>query len=296
MRPIRFLLIFLLVVFAGGALLAPWLYWAVQAFGPRTALAHNPFHRFVNRSLLALALAGIWPLVRSLGMKSWRDLGLVHPRGQWHRLAEGLMLGFGSLACVAIIVLAAQVRRLDPNLAAGTLAVKLAGAATTAIVVSVLEELLFRGAIFGALRRVCDWRVALLISSMIYAMVHFMESAEITGPVRWTSGLELLPLMLRGFGDWGMVIPGFFNLTLAGILLGMAYQRSGNLYFSIGLHAGWIFWLKSYGLLTTPVANAHLAFWGTQKLIDGWLALAVLACALAALRHWPSAKSPKIPA
>jgi membrane protease YdiL (CAAX protease family) len=106
----------------------------------------------------------------------------------------------------------------------------------------------------------------------------------------------MLPLMLRGLGDWGRVIPGFFNLTLAGILLGLGYQRSGNLYFSFGLHAGWIFWLKSYGLLTAPVTAAHLAFWGTQKLIDGWLALAVLACALATLCCWPFARTPEKPA
>jgi len=100
---------------------------------------------------------------------------------------------------------------------------------------------------------------------------------------------------LRGFGDWDVVIPGFFNLTLAGIMLGLAYQRSGNLYFSIGLHTGWIFWLKSYGLLTTPLATAHQTFWGTQKLIDGWLAMAVLACALVALARWPFLKSPETP-
>lgn len=295
MRPIRSLLFFLTAVFLGGALLSPWLYWAAQALVPNSALAHSPFHRYVNRSLIALALAAIWPLMRSLGMKSSRDLGLVKPRGHWHKLLGGLLLGFASLACVAAIVLAAQVRQFDPSLTPGTLTTKLAGAAATAIFVAIIEELLFRGAIFGALRKVCDWRAALLLSSMIYAIVHFMQSAEVTGPVRWSSGLEVLPRMLRGFDDWGVVIPGFFNLPLAGILLGLGYQRSGNLYFSIGLHAGWIFWLKSYVLLTIPLAAAHPAFWGTQKLIDGWLALLVLACALAVLARWRFNKTAEAP-
>ena len=56
--------------------------------------------------------------------------------------------------------------------------------------------------------------------------------------------------MLAGFADFHALVPGFFSLTLAGILLGLAYQRTGNLYFSIGLHAGWIFWLKTYGAFT----------------------------------------------
>jgi uncharacterized protein len=291
MRPIRSLLIFLIVVFIGGALLAPWLYWLVQATAPASHLAHNPFHRFVNRSLLALALAGIWPLLRSLGAKSWRDVGLVKTGGEWQRLIAGFALGFGSLACVAIIVLAAHGRQLKLNLTLAQCATDLAGATATAAIVAVLEELLFRGAIFGALRKIWNWRAALLVSSMIYAMVHFMQSADLVGPVTWHSGLEILPRMLRGFGNKSVVIPGFLNLTLVGILLGLAYQKTGNLYFSIGLHAGWIFWLKSYGLLTSPVIAADQWLWGTEKLIDGWLALFVLAVTLLVLIRLPLAKA-----
>src|SRR5207247_1073132 len=79
-----------------------------------------------------------------------------------------------------------------------------------------------------------------------------------------------------GFFDGKTLVPGFFNLTLAGIILGLAYQRLNHLYFSIGLHAGWIFWLKSYGFLTDPGSGANQWLWGTRKLIDGWLAFAVL--------------------
>jgi membrane protease YdiL (CAAX protease family) len=83
--------------------------------------------------------------------------------------------------------------------------------------------------------------------------------------------------MLSGFVEVERVVPGFLNLTLAGALLALAYQHTGNLYFSIGLHAGWIFWLKFYGFFTRDVASANAWFWGTRKLIDGWLALIVLA-------------------
>jgi len=68
-----------------------------------------------------------------------------------------------------------------------------------------------------------------------------------------------------------MIIPGFLNLTLAGILLGCAYQKTGNLYFSIGLHAGWIFWLKFYGLVTNSVAGGSALVMGNEQ-VDRWLA------------------------
>jgi membrane protease YdiL (CAAX protease family) len=290
MRPLRSLLIFVLVVFVGGALLAPRLWWLVQALAPDSHLAHNPFHRYVNRSLLGLAMIGIWPLLRSLGARSCKEVGLVKPAGQWGRLITGAAMGFGSLACLAAIALAAHARALNDSLTGAGLAAGVLGAALTAAVVSVLEELLFRGAIFGALRRAWDWRIAALVSSMIYAIVHFMQNADLSGPVGWDSGLRLLPRMLQGFADWGAVVPGFFNLTLVGIMLAVAYQRTGNLYFSIGLHAGWIFWLKSYNLFTNPVPGASLSLFGTNKLIDGWLALALLATALIVLLRLPAAR------
>jgi len=257
--------------------MAPWLYWLAHSFSHSfPTLAQVPFHRFVNRSLLGVALIGLWPFLRSLGVKSAGDVGIVRPAGQWRRLAGGFALGFGSLACVALIVLAAGARKVNADLAGVDFARKLLGIIATAAIVAVLEEILFRGALFGALRRAWHWLFALAVSSAIYAIVHFMESAKVSGPVDWLSGLELLPRMLRGFSNGSEVIPGFFNLTLAGMLLGIAYHRTGNLYFSAGLHAGWIFWLKAYGVLTTEVPGSAVGFWGSAKLINGWLSFLVL--------------------
>jgi membrane protease YdiL (CAAX protease family) len=275
MRPVRALLLYTIAVFLGGALIAPWLYWLAQSTMPR--LAQAPFHRFLDRSLLIVALIGIWPLLKSIGAKSTRDFGLVKPTGQWKLLANGFLLGFASLAIAACIVLAAHARSFNSAISTNKLLAALTSAALTAVVVAVLEEILFRGAIFGALRKIWNWRAALVISSMIYAIVHFLAKADLSGAITWTSGFQLLPLKLAGFAALRIVIPGFFNLTLAGAMLALAYQRTGNLYFSIGLHAGWIFWLKFYGVLTAPLPDANVWLWGTGKLIDGWFALAVLA-------------------
>src|SRR6185295_13366099 len=71
MRALRALGLYLLAVFIGGALLAPGLYFLAQSFAePFSHLANSPFHRFVNRSLLGVALLGLWPLLRALGINS----------------------------------------------------------------------------------------------------------------------------------------------------------------------------------------------------------------------------------
>src|SRR5437870_3501040 len=111
MRPLRALLIYIAVVFIGGAVLAPWLYWVAQASVqtfPNLGVA--PFHRFVNRSLLLFALAGLWPLLRALDLRTFADVGLVKPSGQWKKLLAGLALGFASLGVVAALALACHGR------------------------------------------------------------------------------------------------------------------------------------------------------------------------------------------
>jgi membrane protease YdiL (CAAX protease family) len=230
MRPLRALVIYIAVVFLGGALLAPWLYWLAQACAQLFPdVAHAPFHRFVNRSLLLFALAGLWPLLRGLGARSAADLGLVMPMGQQQKLFGGLLLGFVSLAALAALTLAGggRVFQLDDPLpkAAG----RFLSAVFTAVTVGPIEEILFRGGIFGGLRRVLNWRWALVISSTIYALVHFLARTTDSESVTWTSGFDQLGLMLAGFANWHTFIPGFFNLTLAGGLLALAYQRTGNL-------------------------------------------------------------------
>ena len=288
MRPLRALFIYIAVVFIGGALLAPWLYRLAQLFEHSfPQVAHMPFHRFMDRSFLIFALAGLWPMLSSLGAASWRDVGLVLPYGQWSKLFVGLLLGFVSLAVVAGVAIGFGGRGVVQDMAAHKVAGIIFSAIGTAVVVGTLEEILFRGGIFGGLRRVLYWPFALGISSAIYALVHFLQSAEPGGPIGWYSGLAMLPRMLGGFADVHVMLPGFFSLTLIGVLLGLAYQRTGNLYFSIGLHAGWIFWLKIYSQLTVQAPQAATWFWGTGKMTDGWLAFFVLAVTLAVFKFLP---------
>ncbi len=168
----------------------------------------------------------------------------------------------------------------------GRLGGKLLGTVLTAVVVAVLEEILFRGAIFGTLRSICLWPVALVLSSMFFAILHFFGKPESPPEVGWATGVEVLLLMFQGFVDIGQIVPGFFTLTLVGSVLAMAYQRTGNLYFSIGLHGGWIFWLKSYGLLTHEVPGTGTWLWGTHRMIDGWLSLGAAAICLLVVSRW----------
>ncbi|MFM7101675.1 MAG: lysostaphin resistance A-like protein [Verrucomicrobiota bacterium] len=283
---------YLLAVFGGAALLAPWVWHGLQVLaGSWPALAGpagQPFHRYVNRCLLVLALAGLWPLIRALRLRSWTEVGAVPGPAAARDARAGLAWGALSLAVVAALALAGGGRHLDPDLSAARLASRLASAAASAGVVAVLEELLFRGVVFTALRRAGSFLSATLLSSLVYAMVHFFARPPRPATVGPWSGFDTLASMLHGWVEFRQLVPGLLNLAVAGACLALARERTGGLGFSIGLHAGWIFWLKTWLAFTRETPGANPWFWGTGRLVDGWLALPVLLATLAFLhRRWP---------
>lgn len=279
MRPLSLLLLYLIFVFVGGALVAPWLYFGVQNLAvhlPALAdIAKSPFHRYVNRSLIALALLGLVPLLRGLGIRSWKEAGFSGEQ-KTKNWAMGFLIGLFSLAVVAGVAVGVGARELNLHHEPGKFVSHLFNATLAALVVSILEEFIFRGGVFGGLRRTLSWKTALVVSSAVYALVHFFARPAPPESINWATGILVLGQMLRGFADFQTLVPAFLNLLLAGMILGVAFQFTRSLYLSIGLHAGWIFWLKSYGFLTRETPGANVWLWGTGKLIDGWMALFVL--------------------
>lgn len=297
MRAAGLLSLYLVGVFAGGALLAPWLFhlaqWAAGESSALQSLASQPFHRYVNRCLLVVALAGLWPLLRAFGLADRRALGFVSPLTARRPLALGLALGFGSLLLATVLMTVAGVRSFNFSLAAPALLKLLVTATLSATTVALLEEILFRGVVFGALRRAWPLWPALLASAALYSAVHFLTRVAHTGPVEWDSGLALLPRMMGGIVTPDTLIPAALTLALGGVALGLAYQRTGNLWFAIGLHAGWVFWLKVFKTVTAPGTSAGGAFWGTERLLDGWLAFLIMTTVAAVVARLPQTPPPE---
>ena len=277
MRHIRSLLIYFAVVFLGGALLAPWLLLVYSlGSGPLARVARFGGESFSSVSCAGVARTGAdWScavVARRRNVSVARRAGIECPSGgRFVMCCAGFGVGFVSLAIVAALALIAQGRTLAQWTSSAQMIHSLIGAALSAMIVAVIEEILFRMALCSAFwRKAMPWTVALAVSSAIYSGVHFIQSVNQTAAIRWNSGFILLVEMFRHGPPF---IPAFLTLFVAGACLALAYQRTGALYFSMGLHAGWIFWLKSYKLVTEPAAHANAALWGTDKLIDGWMAL-----------------------
>jgi uncharacterized protein len=271
---------FVLAVFMLAALLAPPVYWGAQELsrmlpgsGFLQEVSQKPFSKYVSRLAMIFALAGLWPLLRWL-RAGWREIGVTRP--DWQKVGRGALLAFitlGAFILVAFWFGAREWRRATPD----RVWLAVLGGLQAAVVVSVIEEFVFRGVIFGLLRRGEKWMAALVLSSALFAIVHFLHSPE-TGValVEWNSGFAALGSMIVPADAQSTRLPQFVNLWLCGAILAWAYQRTGNLWFSIGLHGGWIFWLKFANSVTRTVPDA-VTWWGTRKVIDGWGTTVLLA-------------------
>ncbi len=298
LNPTAAIALYFAAIFIGGSLIAPWIWHLMQALAVPLPflqeLADEPFRRYVTRSWMIIGAAGLWPFLKAVGACSLKDIGLLPTPAFRREIGKGLAIGFGSLALIAILAVMCGARTVNLDHEAARWGKHLTNAILAALLVPIIEEVFFRGAVFGGLRRQHRLMTAALASSMLYAIVHFFERSIWEGPVTWSSGLVLLPRMLRGFGELQQLVPGFFSLTLAGMMLALAFRRTGALHFSMGLHAGWIFWGKSYSFMTSPVEGANAWFWGTGKLIDGWLAFGLLAAMTIGFLRW-NANEPPVP-
>ena len=275
MRPFRALWAYLIFVFVGGALLAPVIHNAIGALSGGTGL-HIPFRRVVDRCLLVLALAALWPFVQAMGVRSLSELGLKPNDRSTREYFVGM--GVGSLLLITSAGIFLLAGRGSWTEASGNAWFKqILSALGTALLVPVLEETLFRGAIYGSLRRAWNPLAALWISSGLYAILHFFSRPEDPSSIHWYSGFVVLGRMLQGFTEFQTVIPGFLSLTLLGVILVLAFERTGRLFLSMGIHGAVIFWVKLFAFAVAVKPGGNIWLWGSSKLIDGWFVFLLLA-------------------
>ena len=244
---------------------------------------HDDFHRYFNRCLLALALLGLGLLCRFSGIKSASEIGWAKPRENVSWAGKGLLLGLASLTAIALLPLLVGAREILPAQEFSSWINHLKNALLAAVLVALIEETLFRGVLFGLLRRDVNWRWAALVGSLFFAAIHFLDQKPQLETITWTSGFSALPAMVHEFPDDPYWPAKFINLTLAGMVLCSLWQRTDSLLCSIGVHAGWIFCLKTNGFLTTSTTENPSVIWGKGQISDGWAATPLLLCILWAI-------------
>lgn len=256
MKTILAVILYAVAVFGLGALAAPWVFHLAHQLGDW------PFRRVFDRVLLVIAIAGIWPLLRVVGLRSWREVGYPSIPAWWRYLLAGLGLGLLSygVGCIPLF----------ESLQCSGSPVKLLSFAATGLVVGLVEETFFRGGLQNALQQRIPVVWAVFIVSGIYSVVHFLKPPGINIPteaVVWSSGFEHLGRVVdQSFRAPG-VLRAVVTLWLACGVLGWAFVRMRSLYLSIGLHAGWVFSLKTVAWLGGGSLLENTMIWPVMVLL-----------------------------
>lgn len=284
-RPLLAVLLFLAAAFAGGSLLTPWAWLAVH--GEPSLLPflqiHDDFWRYLHRCVVGLAVLGLWPLARATGLASWSAVGMKRQPSWGRRLLLGWAAGVGSFAFLGALATALLPLRWA-ELGSVDWGKHLLESAVAMVLVPLIEELIHRGVLFGALRRALGWWLAAAGSSVLFSLSHFLD-ARPPNPeaVGWLSGLRLLPEMTSPI--WGDAAGSirFVTLLSAGLVLCALVKRTRDLYAAMGVHAGWILGGKTLTVVIVSGGPATV-WWNARNFLEsGAVAVMLSTMALAAL-------------
>jgi uncharacterized protein len=278
------LLVYLLATVLVGALLAPCLFWAAQslvAHGLLTFLARYDFETFFHRALLVAAGILLWPLVRSLEVRSPNDLQLSRNAHRWRDVLAGFILSATPLLCCGAILLASPIFSLRGAINWPAVA-KVAAASA---VVPIIEETFFRGLVLGILLKTGRRYMSIFVTSALYSIVHFLKAPERTSPdVTWISGFNSIAHAFVQFTDPFLVAAGFTTLFLIGCILADARLQTRSLWLPIGLHAGWIF---ASGVFNKIARHDLIVLpWLGKNLLVGIVPLGVACLTWLIMRGW----------
>ena len=294
-KPLYSLLLLLLAAPVLAALMSPWIYQFLQRVAVAGSVLDAPFYRVTSRVVLIMVLLFLYPAYRLSGMRSRADIGLSGAPDRWRLMRLGMGIGAVSMLIVYFLGVALNVFALD--LAGRPLSFFLRETVEIvigALLIGVLEEILFRGYILNALRRSAGVIAAILISSFLYSIVHFMRPIDPENVEQWNSGFLLLQNLFARAGD--AFLPEFCALFIMGIILSILTFWTKSVYVAIGLHTGWV-WVMMFFRLFTDNRETMLWLYGRNEWVSkGWIGtvylLLFLAAVFATRRRWKKTSVP----
>jgi uncharacterized protein len=253
MKSYQRLLIFILLVLGVTAVVSPWAATAWDLISGASAAAAEdriPFSRFFDRFFMISGIVLFFSCRSLLKIDSLSQLGLSPRTRAASDVAVGLCFALGSMFALGFIMSTAGVYEVFFRLSLGESVELYLKAILTGLTVGLLEEIFFRGIIFRGLLE--DWKPlpAFLTANLFYSALHFVKPGEqyfLSGVEPW-AGFRHLFSTFAPFLEPTEIVPGMIGLLLIGIVLSYAFLRTGTLYLSIGLHAGWIISIKTVRL------------------------------------------------
>ena len=239
-----------------------------------------PFDRVLTRSVLLVLLILLIPLWK---MVSKETSGLRFGDFSFRQFSQSFLIGLFILAIPVVVLLLLEVRLVVLDLEISFLSILgiLLVGIVLACLIGFFEEILFRGFLYGSLKKRVGGLIAALISSVLYSSVHFLKpTGELELPINWLAGFIYLEQsignMILLHQDWDARL----SLMILGCFFCLVRERF-NLFCCIGLHAAFVVGIAISRQLT--MVNLDSQFLGLissyneiiGQLVSFWLLLLV---------------------
>lgn len=182
-------------------------------YSPKSSLQHLIVKSFSLSGTLLL----LWAFVRMIDNEPFKSIGFDEKK-RFLDIVFGFFLGLVIMGIAFLLLNSLNCIKYDKiNYKGSELIISI----FVFLVVAFLEEVLFRGYVLRNLMYSFNMYIALIFSSFLFSIMHGFN-----------------PNM-----DWF----SYLNLFLAGILLGLTYIFTKNLWFPIALHFSWNFFQSLFG-------------------------------------------------
>ncbi len=244
-----------------------------------------PFQKIISKSTQLLLILSIFPTMKLLNIDK-EQLGFAARPIFLKQLGQGLVLGLLTLLPIFVILYIAKINVLDTTVhwTLGLIVAKLAYSLFLALIISLIEEPLFRGILITGLSKKMPVVLAIIISAIYYASLHFLDNNIVipAQDVHLFSGFALLGGAFANVFN-PIMFSSFLSLMTVGIFLGIVRtQIKTSLGLCIGCHACWVWQIKmSKSLFDTNMFSDYLYLVGNYdgiigSLVTGWLTLEIV--------------------
>lgn len=280
LRVIFYALVPLVVLFTAICLSCILAFFVIKGIGDVV-----PFQKIISKSTQILLILSIFPAMKLLNIDK-QQLGFASRSVFFKQLLQGLGLGLLTLLPIFIVLWVLKINVFDATKVwtVGLVFGKLGFTLLLALIISLIEEPLFRGILLTGLSRKIPVALAIVISAVYYAALHFMDNNVVIAAqdVHFLTGFKLLKgAFINVFNP--TMFSSFLSLMMVGIFLGIVRtQVKSSLGLCIGCHACWVWQIKmSKSLFDTNLWSDYIYLVGNYDgivgpLVTGWLALEIV--------------------
>ena len=206
LRPLWLIIAFFLITFVALGILEVV---ATLVFGPVASNSQQPLFQWIS---LASVVIATWIMLRRVEKLPWSTVGLDRAAASPRLIIKGALLGGLTIGIASLVLLAIGMLRIDQT-TPGSWWGEAWRATLIFLPAAFFEELFIRGYVFAVLRRAAGWKLALIVTSVVFGLLH-----------AWNPNPDAESIL-------AVVVAGFF--------LGAIFLATRNLYAAGAAHFAW---------------------------------------------------------